>query len=83
METSSYIGPICDTVLETVILEVKKPETKEKIMSNIIDPLLADLMSRYYPYFIMIISILVIIIVLLFALLILNVINNTNKNILS
>jgi len=71
---SSYIGPITDSVIEGIIKELKKKETKEKVMSNIIDPLLCDMSSRYYPYFMMMIVILLIIIILLVSILIVNII---------
>ena len=71
----SYIGPITDSVIEGIIAELKKKETKEKVMKNIIDPLLRDMASRYYPYFMMMIVILLIIIILLVLILIINVTN--------
>lgn len=70
---SNYIGPITDSVIEGIIRELKKKETKEKVMRDIIDPLLYDMASRYYPYFIMMIVILVIIIILLVAILTVNI----------
>ena len=70
---STYIGPITDAAIECVVKEVNKKETKEKIMSCIIDPFLSDLSMRYYPYFIMLIIILLLIVILLVALLILTV----------
>lgn len=74
---STYIGPITDSVIEGIIKELKKKETKEKVMKHIIDPLLRDMSSRYYPYFIMMIVILLIIIILLVSILIVNI---TNKD---
>lgn len=70
---STYIGPFTNSLIDGLIREIKKKETKEKIMENIVDPLLADVSSRYYPYFILITIILVIIIILLVAILILMV----------
>jgi hypothetical protein len=67
-----YIGPMTDAVIEGIIRELKKKETKEKVMKNIIDPLLCDMSSRYYPYFMMMIIILLIIIMLLITILIVN-----------
>ena len=49
-------------------------KTKEKIMTGILDPLLCDLSSRYYPHLMTITVILVIIILLLISILILLVI---------
>ena len=70
---TSYIGPITDSVIEGIIKELKKKETKEKVMKHIIDPLVRDMSSRYYPYFMMMIIILLIIIILLVSILIVNI----------
>jgi pyridoxal/pyridoxine/pyridoxamine kinase len=72
---SGYIGPATDAVIDGIIKELKKKQTKEKVMKNIIDPLLCDMSSRYYPYFMMITVILIIIIVLLISILGMTVIN--------
>ena len=63
-------GPITNSVIDGVISEIKKKKTKEKIMKNIVDPLLCDLTTRYYPYLITITIILVLIVVLLLSILI-------------
>lgn len=67
------IGPATDAAIECIIKELKKKKTKEKVMKNIIDPLLRDMASRYYPYFMMMIVILLVIIILLVSILIVNV----------
>lgn len=66
---NTYIGPITNDLIDKITNEVKKKKTKEKIMRNIIDPLLCDIAKRYYPYLIMITSVLVIIILLLIVIL--------------
>jgi len=76
---TSYIGPITDSVIEGIIRELKKKEVKEKVMKNVIDPLIRDMASRYYPYFMMIIVILLIIIILLVSILIVNVTSNRQQ----
>jgi hypothetical protein len=70
---TTYIGPITDSLIDHAIKEINSKKQKEKIMNNIIDPLLCDLAARYYPYFIMIIIILCVIILLLIALLFENI----------
>jgi uncharacterized membrane protein len=70
---TTYIGPITDSVIEGIIKELKKKETKEKVMKNIIDPLILDMSSRYYPYFMMVIIVLLIIVILLVAILVINI----------
>ena len=78
-KNSSLFGPITNSVLDQIIKEVKKTKTKEKIMTSIIDPLLADLTTRYYPYFISMTIILILIILLLAIILILLVLARVQK----
>lgn len=68
---STYIGPMTNAIIDGVTNEIKKKKTKEKIMRNIIDPLLKDLSVRYYPYFVSITIVMAVIIILLIAILIL------------
>ena len=65
---SSYIGPMADAAIKKFIDEFSKPENKEKLINNIMDPFIQDIKSRFYPYFIMllfIVGLLIILIVLL------------------
>lgn len=71
---TSYIGPVTSAVLEGISKEIKKEENKQKILDNIIYPLLCDLSSRYYPYFMMIIMALLLIVILLVAILVINIV---------
>lgn len=73
---SNFVGPVTDALINNIIKEIKKKETKEKIMKNIIDPLLYDLSSRYYPYFMMIIVTLLLIVILLVSILIITLISS-------
>lgn len=73
--TSTYIGPLTDAILDNIIKEIKKKHNKEKIMKNIIDPLLCDLTTRYYPHFLTVTIILIIMVVLLIAILIISIIH--------
>jgi hypothetical protein len=68
---STCIGPITNGFIDKISNEVKKKKTKEKIMKGIIDPLLHDIATRYYPYLISITLVLVVIILLLIVILIL------------
>jgi len=65
----NYIGHITSGIIDKIIKEIKKKETKEKIMINIVDPLLKDLSTRYYPHFMVITIILIVIVVMLLAIL--------------
>lgn len=70
---STYIGPVTTTIIEHFVKEMKKKENKEKIMKNVVDPLVKNLATRYYPYFMMTIIILMLIVILLVAVLVVTV----------
>jgi hypothetical protein len=61
----SYIGPITKDILDQCSKELKKPTTKEKIMKNVIDPIVSEFFSRYYAYLTCFVFIQLIIIILL------------------
>ena len=60
-----YIGPMTDAIINQITKEVKKKKTREKILSEIVDPLLYDITSRYYPHFITATIFLILIVLLL------------------
>lgn len=43
----SYIGPITQDLLNLCTTELKKKEVREKIMKNLIDPVVSELFQRY------------------------------------
>ena len=61
----SYIGPLTRDIIDTCSKELKKKEVREKIMVNLIDPVVSEFFSRYYPYITCFMFIHMIIIVLL------------------
>ena len=67
---SQIIGSLTNTVLDSIVKEMKKQKNKEKIMKNVIDPLLCDITTRYYPHFLTVTIILVVMFILLIAILI-------------
>lgn len=67
---SQIIGSLTNTVLDSIVKEMKKQKNKEKIMKNVIDPLLCDITTRYYPHFLTVTIILVVMVILLIAILI-------------
>ncbi len=75
----TYVGPITNNIMEEFINELKKKETKDKIFDGIINPLIRDISTRYYPYFILIIVVLVLIIVLLISILITMIVHKKNS----
>ncbi len=67
---SNNIGPVTNSLINEIISEFNKKETKDKIMRKCVDPLLCNLTSRYYNYFILIFVIMSLIIILLITILI-------------
>lgn len=43
----SYIGSLTKNIIETFSKEIKKKDNKEKIMSQIIDPIVNEFFARY------------------------------------
>jgi hypothetical protein len=68
-----------NSIIDTVIIEINKKKNLNKIMDNIIDPLLLNMSSRYYPYFMMIIVVMLIIIILLVSILIIGIVDMKNS----
>lgn len=46
----SYIGPLTQNLLEACSKELKKKETREKIMQNVFDPVANELFKKYSLY---------------------------------
>lgn len=67
---STSIGPLTNSIIDGIIKEIKKKKTKEKIMTHIVDPLLCDLTSRYYPHLMIVMIVLIMMIILLISILI-------------
>jgi hypothetical protein len=74
----SYVGSFTGSLINNVIKELKKKHNKEKIMTNIVDPLLGDLKTRYYPHFVTVTSMLIAIVVMLLVLLIVVLVNRNS-----
>jgi hypothetical protein len=70
MDRVSFIGPMTDKLVNSFTDEIKKKKNREKIMKNIIDPILNDINDRYYPHMVTLIVMLSLIIILLLMLLI-------------
>src|SRR2546427_217330 len=79
MSEGTFIGPLTENIINRFIDEMKK--NKEKIMQNLIDPVLTDIEKRYYPYIMILFTCIILAILLLILLLITNIytINNTNN----
>ena len=70
---ATYIGPITDTIIDKLSTELQKKTTKDKIVKNILDPILTDIAGRYYPHLIGVTVTLTIIITLLLSILWINI----------
>lgn len=46
----SYIGPLTKDLIDTCAKELKRKETKDKIMKNVLDPLVNEIFRRYLSY---------------------------------
>ena len=64
-----FIGSLSDNLINSFVDEIKKKKNKEKIMKNIIEPILNDINDKYYPYMLTLTFLLSIIIILLLLLL--------------
>lgn len=68
----SGIGQMTDAIINQIILELNKKETKEKINANILHPMIDKINKKIYPYFltfsVLIILILIFIIIILYIL---------------
>lgn len=70
MEDRAFIGPIADNLINLFVVELKKKKNKDKLMKNIIEPVLNDVSDRYYPYIMSLTLLLVLIIALLLILIV-------------
>lgn len=61
----SYIGPLTKNIVDACVNEFKKKETKDRVMKNLIDPVIIELFKRYSPYIASFILIHIVIIFLL------------------
>lgn len=72
----SFVGPMTDTIIENIISELKKKKNRDKIIKNVIDPLLKDINERFYPHMLTGIIVMITIVILLIVILIMITIGN-------
>lgn len=72
MEENSFIGPMTENIINSFVDEIKKKKNREKIMKNVIEPILNDINERYFPHMMTLVVLLVMVIILLLLLLIAN-----------
>jgi len=76
MSDNSFIGPMTENIINSFVDEIKKKKNREKIMKNVIEPILSDINERYFPHMMTLVVLLVMVIILLLLLLIANSKNN-------
>ncbi len=47
---SKFIGPLTQSTINAIVLELKKKSNKDKISKSIITPLLTEFVAYTYPY---------------------------------
>lgn len=72
LRLQSMFGPVTDNIINGFINEIKKKKYKDKIMTAVIDPILSDVNTRYFPHMMVLLSLLITIIVLLILILVSN-----------
>lgn len=73
MSETSFLGPMTENLMNGFVDEIKKRKYREKIMKNVVDPILEDINNRYFPHMMTLLVLLALIIILLLLLLIANV----------
>ena len=68
MDVENIVGNITDRIVDTASKHIKNKKNREKIMKNIIEPVLTDINKKYYPHYITIISLFIVMIIMLIVL---------------
>jgi hypothetical protein len=69
MDVENIVGSITDRVVDTASKHIKNKKNREKIMKNIIEPVLTDINKKYYPHYITLITLFIMMIIMLIILL--------------
>ena len=69
LNTNSKKKPFTDNLIDICVNEFNKPNIKNKIKTNIVDPIVNDINERYYYQFLMVVGLLITIVFLLLMLL--------------
>lgn len=67
-------GPITDELVDGFIKEFQRKKIKDKIVKNMIDPILCDIAEKYYPHVVTLMVILALMILLLISILIISLV---------
>ena len=50
--SESFLGPMADELISNCIAELKRPENKKRVSKNIVDPIVGEITSKLWPYFV-------------------------------
>lgn len=81
MTDDTIIGRMTENLIDRFVDETKKKKYREKIMQNIVDPVLQDIEKKYLPYVMTLFILLILIIIIMIVLLVADIytINNVNN----
>lgn len=74
------IGPLTDNIIKSILKELQKNKHKEQIINHIIDPIMIDVKTRYYPHMMSLMGILFFIIFLLLVIIAILIHNSKRIN---
>ena len=72
-EDDMKLSPLMESIISKIIEESKKRKYRERLMKDMINPLLEDINNKYYPYIMTLTILLCLIIILLILLLVANI----------
>jgi len=70
MSDNSFIGPMTENLVNSFVNELKKKKNRDKVMKNIVEPILTNINERYFPHMMTLTVLIALIIILLLLLLI-------------
>ena len=75
-DNDTNLSPLMESIINKIVDEGKKRKYRDRLMKDMIVPLLEDINNKYYPYIMTLTVLLCLIIILLILLLVTNVRNN-------
>jgi hypothetical protein len=79
MDVENIVGNITDRIVDSASSHIKNKKNREKIMKNIIEPVLTDINKKYYPHYITLITLFIMMIAMLIVLLTISLYSNSKK----
>ena len=72
-------GEFSNGLLNSCLKELKKKENRDKIMNDVIDPIVSDITCKYYPHFLLLTILQFLMVILLGVILAYIIMNNKKK----